>query len=167
MWFVLKSRLDAVLFDLMIEKKLSNNWLDKIKDLSIKLWDAKKELAQLKQQLADLKSNPPPNSLGALTKEVREWSDYNWPLRARKDPLCSAVEELGELMRAETKGEQGIRGTPEHWDEEAKKEWVDVFVALLDYASIRNWNLGTVIRDRWAQLKRRDWQKFKQNGVSK
>lgn len=101
-----------------------------------------------------------------LAKDIFFWSERNWPKRTPKDALCSATEELGELMRAQSKYEQGIRGTPEFWVEEAQKEFGDVLIALLDYAIQRGWNPASVLLARWREVSKRNWNLFPKNGTT-
>jgi NTP pyrophosphatase (non-canonical NTP hydrolase) len=129
------------------------------------------QLAGAKMYVRELESklngtyHPP--TLKDFIDAIHKWSDHNWPGRAPKDVLCCVVEELGELMRAQSKGDQGIRGTPEHWEAEARKEYGDVLIGLLDYARNRGWDTVHVLKERWGQVRVRDWKRFPGNGVSR
>jgi NTP pyrophosphatase (non-canonical NTP hydrolase) len=57
-----------------------------------------------------------------------------FPDATNEDQLLNIGEEVGELMRAVLKSKQGIRGTPEYWAEEARKEFGDIVVSLLCFA---------------------------------
>lgn len=94
-----------------------------------------------------------------LQAEVTEWTHRNFaephfPHR----PLLGAVEELGELAHAHLKGEQGIRGTPEQHETDAKDAVGDCIVYLADYCHERNWELQDIIEEVWSRVKRRDWR---------
>jgi NTP pyrophosphatase (non-canonical NTP hydrolase) len=79
--------------------------------------------------------------------------------RSAMTVTAGTTEELGELMRALVKMEQGIRGTAEEWQAEAAKELGDVFIKLVDIASWYGLDFIDAIQKRWATVSQRNWVK--------
>lgn len=106
-------------------------------------------------------------SLRQLETEVQEWAKRNFPNNKPHMPLLGATEEVGELAHAHLKMEQGIRGTPEE-HLAAKKDAVgDIIIYLADYCWRNGFSLAVVVEETWSQVKERDWQKNKKDGVTK
>lgn len=78
--------------------------------------------------------------------------------------IYGLVEELGELARAQLKGEQGIRGTLEEHDQKAQDAIGDIFIWLAGYASARGWSLAHCIEMALAEVLARDWEKYPETG---
>ena len=104
--------------------------------------------------------------LNRVHLEVPLWAEYNFPGRTPVDVTLGLAEEVGEVCRAVLKADQGIRGSREQWMAELKKELGDVFIKLADVAAIHDIDLEDAIVDRWAEIRRRDWQVDKiQHGI--
>lgn len=142
------------------ELKVADARLDENRKLARELYD---ECLKERERVARVQ-NDYAGWFVELAHQIFNWSNHNWPRRKSKDVVCSMTEEIGELMRAETKAEQGIRGTLDYWEAEAKREWGDVLIAALDYALVRGWSPVSVLQDRWNEVSVRDWQKFPKNG---
>jgi NTP pyrophosphatase (non-canonical NTP hydrolase) len=105
--------------------------------------------------------------LATFQRQVDVWRKYNFPKSLPYQPLLGAVEEMGELVHAHLKQEQGIRGTPEE-HQAAKSDAVgDVFVYLAHYCAMNNLWLPECVHNAWNEVKNRDWIKFPTNGVDK
>jgi NTP pyrophosphatase (non-canonical NTP hydrolase) len=106
--------------------------------------------------------------LDNFQNKVTKWVKYNFSetYQDKYKPLLGIVEEVGELSHAHLKMEQGIRGTKcEHLD--AKMDAIgDIMVYLADYCERNGLCLEDCVRTAWAEVERRDWIKFPQNGVS-
>lgn len=103
--------------------------------------------------------------------QVRDWTHHNFPNDIGPDVVLGTNEEAGEaveavlmllaslgrLSRASLKMQQGIRGTPQEWLEEIRKETADVFIKLCHIASAYHFDLHTVIEQRWAVVQQRDF----------
>lgn len=98
-------------------------------------------------------------NLPDFQEEVTSWADHNFPHETRISVVLGLAEETGELCRAALKQHQGIRGTTEEWDQEARKEIGDVFLKLLHVASVWGLDLEDAILDRWSIIKDRDFRR--------
>lgn len=114
-----------------------------------------------------------PSSLGDLLtlKELQEesakWRDQNFPGYTAEDQFIGVVEEVGELGHAYLKGKQGIRGTAEEHRMAEHDAVGDILIYLAGYCSARGLSMQDAMEYAWAQVKNRDWQKNKQDGVGK
>ena len=77
-----------------------------------------------------------------LQSEQRAWSDFNFDPHTFLWPLWGTIEELGELVHARLKQEQGIRGTPEEHLANQKDAIGDSLVFLSDVCSQKGWDLA-------------------------
>jgi len=83
------------------------------------------------------------DSLSALQGEVKEWADATFPHRMPAIAWMKLFEELGEVIRAPLD----------------KSEWADVFILLLDLATIYGVDdLHAVIRAKIEVNKSRTWR---------
>lgn len=73
-------------------------------------------------------------------------------------PLLGMVEELGELARAQLKGEQGIRFTPEQIADMKLDAVGDVFVYAADYCNRERIRMYEALERAWGEVKKRDWK---------
>lgn len=106
-----------------------------------------------------------------LQKEQAEWVKSSFGEESRDPtkfwyPVFGAMEELGELVRAELKHDQGIRGFD---DEEKYRAAIedavaDVIIFLSDYCSVRNLDLQQIMETTWNQVKQRKWTERPQTG---
>lgn len=81
-----------------------------------------------------------------LQSEQRAWSDFNFDPHTFLWPLWGTIEELGELVHARLKQEQGIRGTPEEHLANQKDAIGDGIVFLSDVCSQKGWDLGELAK---------------------
>ena len=105
--------------------------------------------------------------LDIFQEEVKDWAYHNFPKDTFADTVLGLVEEVGEVCRTIIKKNQGVRGTPEYWDEEARKELGDVFIKLLHVMVLFDPSDGSAYRiasDRWQVIRKRDWVKYQQTG---
>lgn len=103
-------------------------------------------------------------TLRQLQDEQKTWVAHNFGARPVLQPFIGMVEELGELAHAILKLWQGIRGSPEELEAEAKDALADLIVFACDYATSRGWDLETLLGDTWAEVKQRDFKKYPRNG---
>ncbi len=83
-----------------------------------------------------------------LQVQIGRWHAANFP----QDPDGSVMvvgEEVGELLRAVVKGRQNVRGGPERWEPEKRKEVGDVFISLVCFCNQNGIDLASAVRDRW------------------
>lgn len=107
-------------------------------------------------------------NLFQLQIEVRPWSAHNFPNKKPYQPLLGAGEELGELMHAFLKHEQGIRGVSEMKARAAMEDAIgDTIVYLADFCNQVGIDLSLAVANAWDEVKDRDWQKFPTDGKSK
>lgn len=105
-----------------------------------------------------------PDTLRELQREVEPWFRHNFPVQPASDTLLIAGEELGELMHAHVKMNQGIRGTAEQHTEKQKDAIGDITIALAAYCNQRGFDFVQVVRDTWDVVRKRDWQVNKIDG---
>lgn len=86
------------------------------------------------------------------------WVDHNFPGQPSHHGLLGMGEEVGELMHAHLKKEQGIRHTPEECDAMIEDALGDVFIFALSYCNTNNIDLASAIEKTWEGIvSRRDW----------
>jgi NTP pyrophosphatase (non-canonical NTP hydrolase) len=90
-------------------------------------------------------------------REVKLWTDHNFPGESLLSVTLGLAEEVGEVCRAVLKQHQGIRGTHEEWQEEIQKELGDVFIKLCHVATTAGIDFRGAITVRWADVRKRDW----------
>ena len=100
-----------------------------------------------------------------LQSEVAEWSNRNFPNNQPHQPLLGVGEEVGELMHAHLKMEQGIRGPADRLYVEKCDAVGDILIYLADYCERNKIDMEAAVDDAWAIVKRRDWTKDKINGT--
>ena len=103
-------------------------------------------------------------SLSRLQAEQREWSERNFGPHPAWHPLLGVVEEVGELAHAFLKAEQGIRGSREELEAEAKDAVADAVIFLSDFCTCAGFNLEAIVELTWDKVKRRDWKRDPQKG---
>jgi|SRR5215471_8473378 len=100
-----------------------------------------------------------------LQRAHKRWVDHNFPGQLSHQPLLGMGEEVGELMHAHLKHEQGIRGLEDEVFMEAKADALgDLFIYMMSYANAEGLNLELCIVDTWHKVEQRDWVKFPING---
>lgn len=87
--------------------------------------------------------------------------DHREPALDRKALHCAmgASEEVGELMHSLLKWDQGIRGTPEQHEADAKDAVGDVVMYLLDLCNRMGWDFERIVQDTASHVHRRDWNR--------
>lgn len=89
-----------------------------------------------------------PLMLSKLRSETGEWRDMNFPTANHRDQLLGVIEELGELSHAHLKEAQGIRGSAEEHQHDAKDAIGDLIIYLTGYAQY----VGVNIADAYEQV---------------
>ena len=97
-------------------------------------------------------------SLERLQHELKPWVERNYGSRPAYWPLLGVGEEVGELMHAHLKQEQGIRKGEDHIAN-AKDAVGDIMVYLADYCNARGWDMQEILDETWAKVRERDWVK--------
>ena len=103
-------------------------------------------------------------NLKEMQSEQNEWARKNFGDSESWQPLLGALEELGELAHAHLKESQGIRKNENH-ENNAKDAVADVVIYLMDYCNLRGWCFESLLFETWDSVKKRDWNKNKNNGV--
>lgn len=105
--------------------------------------------------------------LNEFQREQVEWSTQNFAsiYGSGYRPLLGIGEEVGELMHAHLKAEQGIRIDQDH--QTAKIDAAgDIIIYLSDYCNTQGIKLGDALVDTWEKtVKKRDWQVNKTDGT--
>lgn len=102
-------------------------------------------------------------SLFELQREVGEWSRRNFGDQPSYRPLLGVGEEVGELMHAHLKGEQGIRHSPDEIKKMKEDAVGDILIYLADYCEREKLTMQGCADSTWYLVKRRDWEKNKMN----
>lgn len=113
------------------------------------------------QNPAQWTDSPQPETLNGYQAVIYPWSVWNFGDTEECPTDLAALglgEEVGEVLRAILKREQGIRGTYSEWTEELRKEIGDVFIKLIDVCSREGWELSDVVWDRWKSIRHRDFR---------
>ncbi len=92
-----------------------------------------------------------------MQEEQVPWVEHNFPGRPSWMPLLGIMEELGELAHAHLKQAQGIRTEEDH-DALARDAVADIVIFLADYCSARGFDLESLVKETWAEVKKRDWK---------
>ena len=109
-----------------------------------------------------------------IQKEIGEWADKNFgdelsgnpnKWRPAYHPLLGIQEEVGELSHAHLKEAQGIRGTKEEHEAEAKDAIGDIIIYIADYCHLRKFDLEDIIDSTWKEVQKRDWKKNPTEGT--
>ena len=103
----------------------------------------------------------------SLQMTIDTWARRNFGnARVPYHPLLGVGEEVGELMHAHLKMEQGIRGTKEEHREAAKDAIGDIVIYLADYCNLNDYDLDECINIALKEVQGRDWNKHKINGTT-
>lgn len=105
-------------------------------------------------------------NLEELQEQIADWARYNFGELQSMHQFLGVVEEVGELAHAILKREQGIRGTPEEHLRAEKDAVGDIGIFLMNFATSRGLSFEQVLRNIWADVKRRDFRKFPKNGLT-
>jgi len=98
--------------------------------------------------------------------EHRAWLKHNFPNQQAHDALLGLIEEVGELAHAHLKAQQSIRGSQEEHHSDAIDAIGDIMIYLASYCNTNGYELEICLRDAWAEVIERDWQKYPKDGVS-
>lgn len=99
------------------------------------------------------------NPLKILQDEHKIWSKKNFGKPNSSLSLIGILEELGELAHAHLKSKQGIRDTEEVLEKKAKDAVGDIVIFLASYCNARNFDIGQIVQNTWAEVKNRDYSK--------
>jgi NTP pyrophosphatase (non-canonical NTP hydrolase) len=111
--------------------------------------------------------------LDRLQVAVNEWARRNFPKSGTVEkayrPLLGMGEEIGEVMHAHLKSEQGIRESARRQEgstqlDEIKDGLGDVLIFMLDYCNHLGISLSAALRATWDEVKVRDWIKYPETG---
>lgn len=103
-------------------------------------------------------------NLRELQNQVGEWAKRNFPDAKPYQPLLGMTEEVGEMAHAFLKAEQGIRGK-QHEHHAAKIDAAgDVIIFLCHFCELNGIDLDAAVSLTWAEVRKRDWQKNKEDG---
>lgn len=102
-----------------------------------------------------------------LQEEVKVWSEWNFPSNTPDHPLKGIGEEYGELLHANLKYLQRIRGISyEDYVEKAEDAIADIIIYMADFCARSGFNMQKAVERTWPQVRARDWQRYPKNGVS-
>lgn len=106
--------------------------------------------------------------LSDLQSERDEWIKHNFPDDELVDSILGATEEIGELSHAYLKNKQKIRGgSDDAASEIAMADAVaDCVIYLAGVCSHLGIDFGTIVRDTWEEVRKRDWQLYPVNGIT-
>ena len=96
--------------------------------------------------------------LNEIQKEIKEWTNKNFPNTDASEQVIGMTEELGELAHHFLKWKQGIRNDENH--REGIIDAVgDLMIYLMNFCSIADINLEHTIEKTWNKVEQRDWNK--------
>ncbi len=93
-----------------------------------------------------------------------EWAKKNFGKPPAHQPLLGALEELGELAHSHIKAEQGIRGSKEDHDAAGIDAVADILLFLMQYCSIKGWDMQDLLEGTAKEVWERDWVRFPETG---
>lgn len=104
--------------------------------------------------------------LKILQEEVALWALENFGRDVpQHQPLLGVGEEVGELMHAQLKYEQGIRGYDvQKFSADGVDAIGDIMIYLADYCNRAGFSLDECVRTTWEKVRRRDWKKDPEGG---
>lgn len=100
--------------------------------------------------------------LRKLQKEVREWSNKNFPDKKPHQPLIGIMEEIGELSHVRLKYEQELYQLPYYY-QETKDGVADLFIFLLDYCNQVGIDFDDALKEGWEYIQTRNYETFKRS----
>lgn len=99
-------------------------------------------------------------TLSILQKQIGIWATMNFGIdRPKHHPVLGVAEEVGELCHAILKGEQGIRGSQEKHEADAKDAIGDIIIYCADVCNVHGWNLQKIVEETLQIVLERNWQK--------
>lgn len=110
-------------------------------------------------------------SVRNVQHEVNRWAIYNFGEPNSDDSLQGMGEELGELLHALLKKKQGIRGTPQQHDADARDAIGDLIVYTCHFAANSNCDLQAVLgyefyHDLQTAVQLRDGERLKSGKIT-
>jgi len=105
-----------------------------------------------------------------MIKKIQE-EHANWQIRNFGDVqeshiIIGVAEEVGELSHAYLHEKQFNR-TNENHEENMKDAVADITIFLIALCNIRGWDYQKILEDTWQQVKKRQWKRFPENGITK
>lgn len=104
--------------------------------------------------------------LSKIQEEHLDWSLHNFGEAPIWMSLVGLTEELGELSHAYLKHIQGIRNNENHV-EKMQDAIGDIVIYLIDFCNKCGFDLSHIIERTWSEVKKRDWRKYPENGLTK
>jgi NTP pyrophosphatase (non-canonical NTP hydrolase) len=107
-------------------------------------------------------------TLRKLQSVSGRWAARNFgDKRPTYHPLLGISEEVGELCHAHLKKEQGIRGTTDELNAQAKDAVGDIVIFLADYCNLNGFDLQDSVDSAWSEVSKRDWTVNRDSGFVK
>lgn len=96
-----------------------------------------------------------------VQSRARAWQSKNFDIhdKTATHNLLGVGEEVGELMHAHLKGEQGIRHTPEQIKAMKENAVGDIIIFLSNYCYAENIDIAKSVEDVLNEIEQRDWRK--------
>ena len=104
-------------------------------------------------------------NLNEIQIQHKEWQRRNFPIFDDSYLFEGIVEEVGELARARLKGKEDIGFSD--WAEKEKDALGDILIFIIGYCNWFGYDIESIIKSTWDEVKKRDWQKHPGNGVDK
>ena len=105
-------------------------------------------------------------TLADLQEAHRKWLAHNFPNQTPHQALLGVGEEVGELMHAHLKMEQGIRGSLHEQTEAAQDAIGDIVIYLASYCNTNGFALEACVNAAWREVSARDWQANPTDGTT-
>lgn len=90
------------------------------------------------------------NSIDEARRAITKWADKQFPMRTSQGTLLKLYGEIGELVA----------------DPSSPLELADVFILLLDYASMHNIDVAKAIAGKMALNRSRKWKFNEHTGLA-
>lgn len=105
-------------------------------------------------------------SFNEIISMHRAWARKNFPNAEKWEPLVGLQEEVGELSHAFLKNHQGIRLNEPHQENMADAVG-DCVMYLLHFCTLNGIDFMQAVREVWATISQRDWNRHPDNGTGK
>lgn len=104
-----------------------------------------------------------------LQVDLCRWERHNFEHQPIYRNVLGVCEEAGELAHAVLKHEQAIRGCADYdaFREEAGDAILDIVVYAMNACTKLRLDFGILVRTGAAEVMKRDWVKFPENGIDK
>ena len=100
-----------------------------------------------------------------LQARQKAWSAHNFGSQPTHQMIYGMMEELGEMVHAKLKEEQGIR-TNENHRANFKDAIGDQIIYMMGLCNNEGLDLQSIIEETCAEVFARDWVKFPTNGMT-